>query len=73
MTDVHSGIPHDLPEYEPDTDPLPTRWRVQVYRDRSGWAWVHQCTPKRSRKIRFYVTWGNAFWVANLHAKECCR
>lgn len=73
MTDVHSGIPHDLPEYEPDTDPLPTRWRVQLYRGTWGWNWGHQCSPTVHKDGHSYLTWRMALRYANLHAERCCR
>lgn len=71
MSDVHSGIPHDLPEYEPNTNPLPTRWRVQLYRGQWGWDWVHQCGPDTVKKGHSYLTWRMALRYANKHAEEC--
>lgn len=69
MTDIHSGIPHDLPEYEPNTNP--PKWRVQVFREPWGWGWTHQCDAKRSRAGHSYLAWRIAMSDANKHARRC--
>ena len=71
MTEAHSGIPHDLPEYEPNTNPLPTRWRVQLYRGRWGWCWTHQCGPLTVEEFWGGTEWAATLALANKHAKEC--
>ncbi|MFD5107150.1 hypothetical protein [Streptomyces cinereoruber] len=71
MSEEHSGLSHDLPEYTPNTDPLPTRWRVQLYRSAWGWQWGHQCDAITHRQGHGYKSWLMALRYANEHAKEC--
>ena len=68
MTDAHSGIPHDLPEYVPNDPP---KWRVQLYRGPWGWNWTHQCDATHHKDGHSYATWRMAYRYAYEHAKEC--
>ena len=68
MSDLHSGIPHDLPEYVPNDPP---KWRVQVYLGGWGWKWTHQCDATHHKDGHSYATWRMALRYAYEHAKEC--
>lgn len=69
MTD-HSGIPHDLPEYEPNW-PAPIKVRAKVFRGRYGWLWAHDCPRMRGVVFCVKSDWPAAFAAALHHARGC--
>jgi hypothetical protein len=71
MSDNHTGLPHDLPEYEPNW-PAAVRVKAQVYRLPSGWAWSHDCPRKGWVFLGFpRTTHAVAFVAALKHARGC--
>jgi len=40
MSDNHTGLPHDLPDYTPN---WPVRAKARVYKDGMWWRWMHAC------------------------------
>lgn len=40
MSEGHSGLSHDLPEYVPNWPPPP---KARVYKDGPWWRWEHAC------------------------------
>jgi hypothetical protein len=73
VSDNHTGLPHDLPDYVPNW-PAVVKVKATVYR-LSGtplWYWAHNCPHKRG------VTLGHprtsqlaAFEAALKHARGC--
>ena len=45
MSEEHSGLSHDLPEYTPNW-PVPVKVKARVYKSCTGWAWIHHCPHK---------------------------
>lgn len=72
MSEEHSGLSHDLPEYTPNW-PVPVKVKARVYKYPNGyWGWAHNC-PKR---ITFALggpqpTQPAAFAAALKHARGC--
>jgi hypothetical protein len=74
MSELHSGVPHDLPEYVPNlttSPPRTIRWRVQVFKDGWGWSWVHQCRSHYHSEHHGYESWAEAFRTACEHLRSC--
>jgi hypothetical protein len=74
VSDEHSGLSHDLPEYVPNW-PLPVRKvKVQVYqlRGTGEWAWAHDCPRKIGFTLGFArPTQAEAFAAAHKHVQGC--
>lgn len=74
MSDEHSGLSHDLPEYVPNW-PLPVKKvKAQVYRyPTGGWGWGHRC-PKNGAIVAIgkpKTTQAEAFAAALKHVQGC--
>lgn len=74
MSDNHTGLPHDLPEYEPNW-PVPIKVKARVYKVPETWVWSHSCphTPFGIRKVVLgsQPTQPAAFAAALKHARGC--
>jgi hypothetical protein len=88
MSDLHRLplLEHDLPEYRRNDDTSgwgKKREKVKVYRNEDHrWSWEHLCkepTPTTAGRIVRdptmwgFILWRDAYRMANMHAKECCR
>ncbi|MFF3363564.1 hypothetical protein [Streptomyces misionensis] len=72
MSDNHRGLPHDLPEYEPNW-PVAIKVRAKLYKRGGLWFWVHDC-PRRGTVVTlghpslFLLT---AYAAALKHVRGC--
>jgi hypothetical protein len=72
MSEAHSGIPHDLPEYEPNDPPRDTWRRARVFKDGNCWTWEHQCSWKSCPTNGYpYSRQEDAMDYALMHARRC--
>jgi hypothetical protein len=74
MSDEHSGLSHDLPEYTPNW-PVPVKVKAKVMKGTGGWAWVHSC-PRAPLAVAAGVripTQPAAFEAALKHVQGCWR
>lgn len=72
MSDDHTGLPHDLPEYTPNW-PVSVRVKARVYKSPAGWTWGHLC-PVSSRWMTIGLvksTRAEAFAEALKHVQGC--
>lgn len=72
MSDNHTGLPHDLPDYVPNW-PVPVKVKAWVYKDTHGWTWTHHC-PVAGRALALghpLTTHADAFKAALKHARGC--
>lgn len=72
MSDDHTGLPHDLPEYVPNW-PLPVKVKAVVAKGAEGcWLWFHPCPRKDGWSlVHCYVSQSAAFEAALKHARGC--
>lgn len=71
MSEGHSGLPHDLPEYVPNW-PVPPRAKVRVYRASDAlWYWGHACPAGGWAYGNAFSSQSAAFKAALKHAKGC--
>lgn len=75
MSDNHTGLPHDLPEYVPNW-PVPVKVKAKVYKLSNGWSWSHNCphTPFGVQKVTLgfvQPSQPEAFAAALKHARGC--
>jgi hypothetical protein len=76
VSDNHTGLPHDLPEYEPNWPvPAPVKVKARVYKRCGVWFWGHEC-PRRgmARVVALghpQATLTAAFEAALRHARGC--
>lgn len=72
MSEEHSGLSHDLPEYVPNW-PVPVRIKARVHKCPSGWIWGHLCpVSSRWRVVGLpKTTQAEAFAAALKHVQGC--
>jgi hypothetical protein len=75
MSEEHSGLSHDLPEYVPNW-PVPVRKiRAVVYMRAGVWFWGHQCPNKGTDRVfrlgGAKATQAKAFAAAHKHVQGC--
>jgi hypothetical protein len=77
MSDEHTGLPHDLPEYVPNWPvSVPVKVKAKVYRLSASWGWSHSCPHRPFGVQRITVGHGHptqpaAFAAALKHARGC--
>lgn len=72
MSDNHTGLPHDLPEYAPNW-PVPVeKVKAKVFKGKTSWIWGHCCPRHPKHTLGFgYPTQRAAFRAALRHAEGC--
>lgn len=73
MSDEHSGLSHDLPEYVPNW-PVPVKVKTKVFKGvmTPFWFWTHNCPKRDVVHIGSpYLTQALAFEAALKHARGC--
>jgi hypothetical protein len=73
MSDEHSGLSHDLPEYTPNW-PVPGKVRSKVYKLKGTgkWAWAHNCPRRQGYALGMPArTLPEAYSAALKHARGC--
>lgn len=80
MSDEHSGLSHDMPEYVPNWPvaswPVPAKVKASVYQGGDGlWYWAHNC-PRKAILRRYALgrprrTQAEAFAEALKHVQGC--
>jgi hypothetical protein len=73
VSDNHTGLPHDLPEYVPNWPvPAPVKVPAKVFKGKLGWIWGHCCPRRQRHTLGFgYPTQQAAFAAALKHARGC--
>jgi hypothetical protein len=73
VSDNHTGLPHDLPEYVPNWPvPVAVKVKAKVIRGRDGWLWAHDCPRRPLWAMGFsYPTQQAAFEAALKHTRGC--
>ncbi|MEV4228108.1 hypothetical protein AB0J81_13605 [Streptomyces bobili] len=74
MSDEHSGLSHDLPEYTPNW-PVPVKVKAIVYKRGGVWLWSHECPRKGLARVIALgggkASLPEAFNAALKHARGC--
>lgn len=77
MSDEHTGLSHDLPEYVPNwpVRPAVVKVKAKVYKYNGAWTWSHRCPHgglARSVALGWpKATLAEAYEVALKHARGC--
>lgn len=71
MSDEHTGLSHDLPDYVPNW-PVPVKVKARVLKGKDGWAWIHLCPHRTPGAYEILVpSQSAAFEAALKHARGC--
>lgn len=71
MSDHHSDLSRDLPEYTPNW-PVPVKVKASVVKGCDGWMWAHNCPHRLLWAMSFgYPSQAAAFEAALKHARGC--